>query len=201
MSSSLPARGRGRTARRELCGCSPICTWTAAVTSRVFLLGESYADQHRLQDAVQQCRSSMVVTGTSAEQCRNERVRAGAAERSGRSRAKPGNEADAAPQLAPPVADGDAAGGGLAGNTGSSCNRGKYGRICAALAFIGSGVQVAELLEHVENDRTEHHDSNDVHGNPPWCVNGEARRMETDCCSAASEWRRDDELCDRSQDR
>jgi len=60
----------------------------------------------------------------------------------------------------------------------------RRGRVCSALPFIGSGRQVVQLQEHVQNDRTQHHESYDFHGNPPWCADL-ARREDWTCNVAA----------------
>jgi hypothetical protein len=44
-----------------------------------------------------------------------------------------------------------------------------------ALSIIGSCRQVTDLLQQVQNDRNEHHESCDFHGESP-CGAGVARR-------------------------
>jgi hypothetical protein len=50
----------------------------------------------------------------------------------------------------------------------------RRGRICPALSIIGSCRQVIDLLKQIQNDRAEHHESYDVHGESP-CGAGVAR--------------------------
>jgi hypothetical protein len=49
------------------------------------------------------------------------------------------------------------------------------GRLCPALSISGSCRQVIDLLQQIQNDRAEHHESYDVHGESP-CGAGVARR-------------------------
>jgi hypothetical protein len=58
----------------------------------------------------------------------------------------------------------------VANTTGAVHASDRRGRICPALLFIASGSQVVDLLQHVENDGTQHHSGNEFHGDPPWCA-------------------------------